>query len=110
MEKLTELRSRALIGDLLNMSSDCLEDLRPRAQYMHFYRAHYKKVKDLISQGNWIKDSEIYRRILKDILKIYQESPIPNKDNCIELSKKQLILLKGYGYKETRDLGEKIND
>jgi hypothetical protein len=109
MEK-TELKSRALIGGLLNMSSDCLENLRPRAQYMHFYRLHYKKVKNLIYNGTWVDETRIYLNILKDILKIYQESPIPSKNNCIDLSKKHLSLLKKYGYKETRDLGEKINN
>ena len=103
----TLLRSRALIGGLLNMSSDCIENLRPRAQYMHFYRAHYKKVRELLREGYW--ETEInsgFKRILIGILGVYSDSPIPTKDNSIELSKKHLKLLIGYGYSPVRELPE----
>ena len=107
----TELRSRALIGDLLNMSSDCIENLRPRAQYMHFYRAHYKKVKELLREGFWETDiNSGFKRILIGILEVYYDSPIPTKENSIELSKKHLKLLIGYGYSPVRELPEGWDD
>ena len=104
-EKETELRCRALIGDLLNMSSDCLENLRPRAQYMHFFRAHYKKVKDLLRDGFWggtLNDG--YRALLREIIKIYNEVGLPTKDNSMILSEKQLNLLENNGYQRTREI------
>ena len=107
MKQLTELKSRALIGDLLNMSSDCVENLRLRAQYMHFYRAHYKKVKELLREGIW--DTEInqeFKRILIGILGIYSDSPIPTKESSMELSKRFLKLLISYGYSPVRELPE----
>lgn len=104
-EKETELRCRALIGDLLNMSSDCLENLRPRAQYMHFFRAHYKKVKDLLRDGFWNNTlNGGYKALLKEIIKIYNEVGLPTKDNSIILSEKQLNLLENNGYQRTREI------
>lgn len=104
-EKETELRCRALIGDLLNMSSDCLENLRPRAQYMHFFRAHYKKVKDLLRDGFWGNEQNAgYKELLKEIIKTYNEVGLPTKDNSMTLSEKQLILLENNGYQRTRDI------
>lgn len=104
-EKETDLRCRALIGDLLNMSSDCLENLRPRAQYMHFFRAHYKKVKDLLRDGFWGNEQNAgYRALLKEIIKTYNEVGLPTKDNSMTLSEKQLILLENNGYQRTRDI------
>lgn len=102
MDKL-ELRCRALIGGLLNMCSDCLENFRPRAQYMHFFRAHFKKVNDLLRDGDFSEELQNYRKILKGIQKIYRSSPKPTKDTCSEISKKQLTHLMSYGYKPTRD-------
>ena len=104
-QKETELRSRALIGDLLNMSSDCLENLRPRAQYMHFYRAHFKKVKDLLREGDWSGiEISSYKNLLREIIKVYNEVGLPVKENCMLLSEKQLILLESYGYQRTREI------
>lgn len=104
-EKETELRCRALIGDLLNMSSDCLENLRPRAQYMHFFRAHYKKVKDLLRDGFWSSTlNDGYRALLREIVKIYNEVGLPTKDNSMILSEKQLNLLENNGYQRTREI------
>lgn len=105
--ELTELRSRALIGDLLNMSSDCIEDLRPRAQYMHFYRDHYKKIKSLLREGVWeTEKTSPYKRVLIGILGVYSEFPSATKENSMELSKKHLKVLMSYGYKPTRELPE----
>ena len=108
--KETNLRSRALIGGLLNTSSDCLENLRPRAQYMHTFRAHYKKVKDLLREGDWSDPSlKTHQTILKKIMKIYNEVGLPVKENCQVLSEKQLNLLECYGYKRTRDIKKDSN-
>ena len=104
-EKETELRCRALIGDLLNMSSDCLENLRPRAQYMHFFRAHYKKVKDLLRDGFWNSTlNDGYRALLREIIKIYNEVGLPTKDNSMILSEKQLNLLENNVYQITIEI------
>ena len=40
----TEMASRALLGDLKNITEMCLQDQRPRAQYMHYYRKNSKKI------------------------------------------------------------------
>ena len=111
MIQLTELKSRALIGDLLNMSSDCVENSRPRAQYMHFYRDHYKKVKELLREGIW--ETEVnynYKRILIGILGVYSDSPKPTKESSMNLSKRFLNLLIGYGYEPVRELPEGWNN
>ena len=110
-EKETELRCRALIGDLLNLSSDCLENLRPRAQYMHSFRTHYSRVKDLLRVGYW--DNTLnrgYKALLKEIIKIYNEVGRPTKDNSMILSEKQLILLENNGYQRTRNIGNQEGD
>ena len=104
-EKETELRCRALIGDLLNLSSDCLENLRPRAQYMHSFRTHYSRVKDLLRVGYWGNTlNRGYKALLKEIIKIYNEVGRPTKDNSMILSEKQLILLENNGYQRTREI------
>ena len=68
----TEMASRALLGDLRNMTRQCLADTRPRAQYMHFYRLNHKKIKDLLE--NW--NSEVPKcQVLWDILEYYNTHP-----------------------------------
>lgn len=42
-EEFTIFASMALIGDIINMSSNNLENLRERAQYMHFLDQIIKK-------------------------------------------------------------------
>ena len=72
---------------------------------MHFFRAHYKKVKDLLRDGFWSSTlNGGYKALLGEIIKIYNEVGLPTKDNSIILSEKQLNLLENNGYQRTREI------
>lgn len=47
----TSMAARALLGGLRNITEMCLNDPRPKAQYMGYYRTNHKKISDLL--GNW---------------------------------------------------------
>jgi len=51
-----ELRQRAILGGLRNMSNDIITRPRPRAQYIHYWRSVRKKIietiPDLQDPGN----------------------------------------------------------
>lgn len=96
---------RALIGDIRNMTSDCLENLRERAQYMHFFRENYKKISEILQKWSpeVSKESQPYT-IISEIYTEYRNSPRATKENSQELSQKLISILIKYGYKPSRDI------
>lgn len=87
----TEMASRALLGDLKNITEMCLRDQRPRAQYMHYYRKNSKKILDLLN--NWFgpKDERYY--YLNLVSEYYKTHPKCTFDTQKQLSEdiKQII-------------------
>lgn len=106
METDINLKCRAIIGDIINMSSDVLDiwniENRPRSQYMHRYREMEKKISEILS--SWpLGFVSPYHSVIKDLLEIYKTSPRVTKETEADFSKKILKLLTGkYGYKPTR--------
>lgn len=97
-EWICEMASRALIGDFRNMTHDCIENLRPRAQYMHFYRGSIKKLRDLFD--NWCIQDLSKKLVLQEIYEYLCSHPKVNHDNQIETSKNIMGILIRYGYDE----------
>jgi hypothetical protein len=87
----TEMASRALLGDLKNITEMCLQDQRPRAQYMHYYRKNSKKILDLLNNWSGPKDERYY--YLNLVSEYYKTHPKCTFDTQKQLSEdiKQII-------------------
>lgn len=83
----TEMASRALLGDLRNITEMCLQDQRPRAQYMHYYRSNSKKILELLQNWNPEYPKDEKYKILHKISEYYRTHP-----KCIFDTQKQLSL------------------
>lgn len=82
----TEMASRALLGGLKNITEMCMQDQRPRAQYMHYYRKNSKKILDLLK--NWCSEypkDEKYI-LLSQISEYYRTHPKCTFDTQKQLS------------------------
>lgn len=91
----TEMASRALLGDLRNITEMCLTDQRPRAQYMHYYRKNSKKILDLLI--NWSPDypKEINYILLNKISEYYHSHPKCTFDTQKQMSQDIKNILHG---------------
>ena len=87
----TEMASRALLGDLKNITEMCIQDQRPRAQYMHYYRKNSKKILDLLKNWSGPKDERYY--YLNLVSEYYKTHPKCTFDTQKQLSEdiKQII-------------------
>lgn len=106
-EEFTIFASMALIGDIINMSSNNLENLRERAQYMHFFRSNYKKISELLNNWNPKVPKEginSFYPIISDIYYTYGRVPKATKKTCPIISKELLITLSKYGFKPSRNI------
>ncbi len=72
MSLLLELKAMAIIGNIRNMSQDCIERPRPRVQYIHFWRGIKKKLRETLSEMKSFRQST--------------GSEIPLESDLIELS------------------------
>lgn len=63
MENLCEKCFLALTGDLRNAANECIEGIRPRAQYFKLYRTIIPKLSDLID--NWQGPEDKKQKILE---------------------------------------------
>ena len=87
----TEMASRALLGGLKNITEMCIQDQRPRAQYMHYYRKNSKKILDLLNNWSGPKDERYY--YLNLVSEYYKTHPKCTFDTQKQLSEdiKQII-------------------
>jgi hypothetical protein len=81
--ELGELKARAIIGNIRNMSDDCLNRPRPRAQYIHFWRSIKKKIVATLPE---IPEGPL-KVIVGDLGKILEAWPKPVNTDSPEISK-----------------------
>ena len=77
------LKTRAIIGDIRNISDDCISRPRPRVQYMHLWRSIKKKIEEARSEEG---DTDLLLK-LKSVLDQYSK---PTNSDAIEIAKKCL--------------------
>lgn len=93
--ELLDLKSRAIIGNIRNMSSDCIERPRPRTQYMHFWRNTKKKLAEVLAEKGLLCTQR--REVLEGLSEILKEYEKPQNTDSPEISKKCLEYLTEYG-------------
>ena len=81
--ELGELKARAIIGNIRNMSDDCLNRPRPRAQYIHFWRGIKKKIVTTLPE---IPEGPL-KVIVGDLGKILEAWPKPVNSDSPAISK-----------------------
>jgi hypothetical protein len=81
--ELGELKARAIIGNIRNMSDDCLNRSRPRAQYIHFWRGIKKKIVATLPE---IPDGSL-RTTVEGLGKVLETWPKPVNSDSLEISK-----------------------
>lgn len=81
--ELGELKARAIIGNIRNMSDDCLNRPRPRAQYIHFWRGIKKKIIATLPE---ISESPL-KTAVEGLGKILESWPKPVNSDSPEISR-----------------------
>lgn len=89
------LSSHLIVHSLMETSRRCIENLRERAQYMHYFRRVFKEICGVLNECPEIVEKY---PVLIDLYYLFNNSPLPTKNTCIELSKNILTILHNYNY------------
>ena len=87
------LSAHLILHSLLNVASRCVENLRERAQYMHYFRRSFKDICKVLKDKPAIIET---RPELYEIYQVFMNYPEPTKENCKEISGNILNILKNY--------------
>ena len=87
-----DYKVRAIIGNIRNMSMDCVQGIRPRAQYLHFWRSTKKKMIEVDSELSG-DTSDLRRATFYALKGVLDQYPNPTNKEAPEISEKCLQVL-----------------